>query len=601
MARGDSFAAFLQGFDKRLYEKGGYDRLGSQLSRNIAGGKFYDKDTDPLYLQAYDKAMNLQTPEATNNLINQFGKFMNLPEGTLEDKTKQLFSPAQGTPLFTQQQMNETQLEALKEALNQDKTRGGFLEEQLWTGLDVDKGNLYKITEENKVLPGNLQSQSNLLKTKADSAGYQFDEYKDNRASRDAVNLLDYNYKNQQLNRGDIGLQTDQFKLNELTDPTSMYNQQQKVNLNQSNINTQIMQENLNEIKQMGPLNYKQKLLDYEQQGTLNEQQKEILKQLKLINPIDLANAKTEAELNTLQLEIQNAIKNSQIDKYRIETETAGFNRDYAKQTLADRVALIGEQLEGADLSNDLNLQKYNQNEKMYPLQAEYQGFANRNLDQQYNQNAQKFSREIMGLDKDLLYRDWQNRMAEQEYGQNESMNPLRIDQLNLNNNLGQLNYDQAIAAMNAPQQYQIPDNWYPAGKDRITYSGKNIFIDDKGYYRYDNGNYLITEGNQLIRIDEKTGKATQVNASQLGFVEPTVDLISGAQPAGDIYRKDSTSSPVVGGIAGKAWNALTTPTEGTFVKAATDIYNQFVAGSEPASKTLLLTIISKMMEPKPG
>ena len=308
MARGDSFAAFLQGFDKRLYEKGGYDRLGSQLSRNIAGGKFYDKDTDPLYLQAYDKAMNLQTPEATNNLINQFGKFMNLPEGTLEDKTKHLFSPAQGTPLSTQQQMNETQLEALKEALNQDKTRGGFLEEQLRTGLDVDKGNLYRINEENKLLPGNLQSQSNLLKTEADSAGYQFDEYKANRASRDAFNLLDYNYKNQQLNRGDIGLQTDEFKLNELTDPTSMYNQQQAANLNQSNITTQIMQENLNEIKQMGPLNYKQKLLDYEQQGTLNEQQKEILKQLKLINPIELANAKTEAELNTLQLEIQNAI-----------------------------------------------------------------------------------------------------------------------------------------------------------------------------------------------------------------------------------------------------------------------------------------------------
>jgi hypothetical protein len=65
----------LYGMGSGFQQAGGIDRLGSLAARNIAGGKYYDPLSDPMFLQEYSNAMQADTPAMRNPFIQKYSQY----------------------------------------------------------------------------------------------------------------------------------------------------------------------------------------------------------------------------------------------------------------------------------------------------------------------------------------------------------------------------------------------------------------------------------------------------------------------------------------------------------------------------------------------
>ena len=75
-------SAFLQGFMKNFDKAGGTDKLSSWAGRNIADGKHYDPYEDPEFIREYQRASQIGTEQAKQNVTDEYGQYIDAEENT---------------------------------------------------------------------------------------------------------------------------------------------------------------------------------------------------------------------------------------------------------------------------------------------------------------------------------------------------------------------------------------------------------------------------------------------------------------------------------------------------------------------------------------
>jgi len=98
MSTKDFLYGFLQGFN----ESGGAQKLSSWAARNIAGGEYYNPESDPLFQQELERARALNTPAAREGFIQEYGQYFDTGDMDPQDY---FFTPAEGSPEWIQHEI----------------------------------------------------------------------------------------------------------------------------------------------------------------------------------------------------------------------------------------------------------------------------------------------------------------------------------------------------------------------------------------------------------------------------------------------------------------------------------------------------------------
>lgn len=99
---------FLYGFMQGFNEAGGTNKLSSWAAKNIADGKYYTPQNDPLFYQELQKAKELNTPAARQDFISEYGDYFDIGDMSAEEY---FFSPAEGSPEWMDRELSKINLD----------------------------------------------------------------------------------------------------------------------------------------------------------------------------------------------------------------------------------------------------------------------------------------------------------------------------------------------------------------------------------------------------------------------------------------------------------------------------------------------------------
>lgn len=103
-----SFQDFMLGFAQGFNRSGGIQRLSSWAAKNIADGKYYDPESDPLFYQSLETARTLNTPASRQSFVDDYGQYYDTKDMSPEEY---FFSPVEGSPEWIQQESNRLNLD----------------------------------------------------------------------------------------------------------------------------------------------------------------------------------------------------------------------------------------------------------------------------------------------------------------------------------------------------------------------------------------------------------------------------------------------------------------------------------------------------------
>ena len=97
-----NWASFGNSLSNNLNQSGVTDKIKTYLQQNTMGGKLYDPYSDPEFIRKYKQANELGTPSAQNNLMNDYGEYLQYQqpqEGPVPlsqgQKREQVFGPGE--------------------------------------------------------------------------------------------------------------------------------------------------------------------------------------------------------------------------------------------------------------------------------------------------------------------------------------------------------------------------------------------------------------------------------------------------------------------------------------------------------------------------